>query len=154
MKKIPFFTDLIATGFFTGKMPFMPGTFGSLAAIPLGYAASFFAWPVKAAVFIFIFFAGVAVSDRFEKISGLRDPGCIVIDEIAGLLLVYIIFPFTPLYVICGFLLFRVFDIIKPLPICYLEKLPGGWGIMADDIGAAIYAAIGCFMIKIFTEIL
>ena len=52
MKKVPFLIDLIATGFFTGKAPFMPGTFGSLVAIPLGYAASFFALPIKAAMFL------------------------------------------------------------------------------------------------------
>ncbi len=154
MKKIPFFTDLIATGFFTGKMPFMPGTFGSLAAVPLGYAASFFAWPARAFMFLVLFFAGAFFSGRFERFYGSEDPGCVVIDEIAGLFLVYILFPFTPVYIVCGFIFFRIFDIIKPLPIRYLEGLPGGWGIMADDVGAALYACAACFMVKIFTEIL
>lgn len=152
MKKVPFLIDLIATGFFTGKAPFMPGTFGSLVAIPLGYAASFFALPIKAAMFLAVFFMGVFVSGRFEYFFGSKDPSCVVIDEIAALFLLYIIFPFTPLYIVCGFIFFRIFDIMKPIPIHYLENFPGGWGIMADDIGAALYASAVCFIIKIISE--
>ncbi len=152
MKKVPFFIDFIATGFFAGKAPFMPGTFGSLVAIPFGYVASFFALPIKFIMFLAVFFIGVFVSGRFEHFFGSKDPSCVVIDEIAGLFLLYILFPFTPVYVVCGFIFFRIFDIIKPAPIHYLESFLGGWGIMADDIGAALYACAACFVIKVIIE--
>ena len=148
MKKISFLTDLIATGFYTGKMPFMPGTFGSVAAIPLGYMASFLVWQAKWALFIVMFFVGVYVSDRYAKITGIKDPSCVVIDEIAALFLLYIIFPFNTFFIVSAFLFFRLFDILKPFPVNYFEGLPGGWGIMTDDIFAAVYAGIACFVLK------
>ena len=148
MKKIPFLTDLIATGFYTGKMPFMPGTFGSLPAIPLAYFASSLVWQARLAIFVIMFFVGVYVSDRFAKISGIKDPGCVVIDEIAALFLIYIIFPFNAFYIIAGFVFFRLFDILKPFPVNYAEELPGGLGIMADDIVAAVYAFGACVLVK------
>lgn len=144
MKKIPFLIDFFATGFYLGKIPIMPGTFGSLAAIPIGYLGSFLnpLWRIIFAVFLFLL--GVFVSTRFTDIAGVEDPGCVVIDEIAALAMLYFLFPFKPFYIVAGFLFFRLFDILKPFPIKYLEGLPKGWGIMTDDVMAVIYAVICC----------
>ncbi len=149
MKKIPFLIDIIATGFYLGKMPFMPGTFGSLAAIPLGYLCSLAFMPVYAdwAVFAAVFFAGVFVSYRYTTITGLEDPGSVVIDEVAGLLLFYLIFPFKPVYIIAGFILFRIFDILKPFPVSFFDGIKNGWGIMLDDIAAGLYAVLAWYII-------
>ena len=88
------------------------------------------------ALFAFIFFIGVYVSTRFTAITGLEDPGSIVIDEIAGLMIFYLIFPFKPIYIIAGFILFRFFD-----------KMKNGWGIMLDDIVAGLYAVLVWFIV-------
>ena len=100
MKKIPLLIDMLATGFYMGKIPFMPGTFGSLVAIPAGFLCTFLPVYGKFAVFAFIFLSGVYVSGRYSLVSGIEDPGCVVIDEVAGLLLFYIIFPFKLVYIL------------------------------------------------------
>lgn len=148
MSKIPFLIDFLATGFYLGKIPFMPGTFGSLAAIPIGFLGSMLPPALRAVAAVILFFIGVFISNRFVDVSGLKDPGCVVIDEIAALAMLYFIFPFKPFYIISGFILFRIFDILKPFPIRLLEAFPRGWGIMADDVMAAVYAAIGCGLLK------
>ena len=111
MKKVPFITDLLATGFFMGKIPFMPGTFGSLVAIPVGYLCTFLPFYAGWIILGVVFFIGVYVAGRYSTITGIEDPSCVVIDEVAGLLLFYLIFPFKPIYIIAGFILFRFFDI-------------------------------------------
>lgn len=151
MKKMPFFIDLLATGLYLGKIPFAPGTFGSLLALPFGYAAFLLPVYAKWLLLALVFGVGVYVSDRFATLSGVADPSCVVIDEVAGLLLFYIIFPFDWRYIISGFILFRIFDIWKPFPVSTAEMLPGGLGIMADDIVAGLYAVLVCFIFKIIT---
>lgn len=152
MKKVPFLIDFFATGFYLGKIPFMPGTFGSLAAIPIGYLGSILnpLWRIVFAVFLFL--GGVFISSRYTDIAGVEDPGCVVIDEIAALSMLYFFFPFKPLYVVSGFIFFRIFDILKPFPIKYIEGLPKGWGIMADDVMAAVYAAICCGILSYISD--
>lgn len=147
MKKIPFLTDILATGFYMGKIPFMPGTFGSLAAIPIGFLCTFLSVYFQWVVFALIFFLGVYVSGRYSILSGMEDPGCVVIDEVAGLLLFYIIFPFKPVYILAGFILFRFFDILKPFPVSFFDRIKNGWGIMLDDIAAGLYAAALWFIV-------
>lgn len=148
MKKIPFTIDFAATGFYLGKIPFMPGTFGSLVAIPIGYFGSLIYPGLRIILAAALFFGGVFISTAFSRLSGIKDPSCVVIDEIAALSMIYFIFPFTPFYVISGFLFFRLFDILKPFPIKYIEEFREGWGIMADDVMAAIYAAAACSFLK------
>ncbi len=147
MKKVPFFIDLFSTGFFMGKIPFMPGTFGSLVAIPVGYLCTFLPFYAGWIIFGLIFFFGVYLSSRYATISGIEDPSCVVIDEVAGLLLFYLIFPFKPVYIIAGFLLFRFFDILKPFPVSFFDKIKNGWGIMLDDIAAGLYAVLVWFIV-------
>ena len=88
----------------------------------------------------FIFFA-VYIADAAEKILKQKDPSCIVIDEIAGMMVTLIGLPFNPFTVVIGFIIFRILDILKPFPIRNLdERIPGGLGVVADDVAAGIIA--------------
>ena len=116
-----------STGGFIGKIPFAPGTWGSLWGIPLCYGLSKIGLPgallcTVVFTFIAIWFAGIS-----EKILKVKDASIIVIDEIAGFMVALLGLPFNNFIIIAGFLIFRIFDIVKPFPIRGLEKkLPGG----------------------------
>ncbi len=132
----------IATGFFSGKIPFAPGTFGTLAAIPFALVfliipASFYGVYIVGLILAAIYFA-----DKAEKIIGKKDPGCIVIDEIAGYVVALSIVPVNIYTLAAGFFIFRFFDIIKSAPVKYFEdNFSGGAGIVLDDIMAGILTA-------------
>jgi phosphatidylglycerophosphatase A len=87
--------------------------------------------------------AGTLAASRVAARVGKKDPGLVVVDEVAGQWVTLIALPFTPTTALVGFLLFRVMDIVKPWPARALERLPGGLGIMADDLAAGIYAHLG-----------
>jgi phosphatidylglycerophosphatase A len=136
-----FFIKLFATFFFTGYLPKAPGTWGSAAtAIIL-----FFFWPVEwyfQFPFIILFFVfGIWVGGRAEEYFG-HDGRQIVIDEVAGQMTALFMAPKLIVPYVLGFLLFRLFDIVKPPPARYWESFRGGWGVMADDMGAGIYALL------------
>lgn len=133
---------LIATFFYVGLIPVAPGTFGTLAAIPLFWIIS--GLPIYIYLLITIVVIGVSVwaAAETEKIYGRRDPGQIVADEVAGYLVTMILIPPTATYIVVGFFLFRILDILKPPPVRRLEKLPRGWGIVIDDVGAGVYACV------------
>ena len=132
----------IATGFFSGKIPFAPGTFGTFAAIPFALVlliipASFYGVYIVALILAAIYFA-----DKAERIIGRKDPGCIVIDEIAGYVVALSIVPVNIYTLAAGFFIFRFFDIIKSAPVKYFEdNFSGGAGIVLDDIMAGILTA-------------
>jgi phosphatidylglycerophosphatase A len=96
---------------------------------------------ISAAITAFIIFAGVWSSGRVEPIWG-KDPSRVVIDEVAGMCISLLFLPADVRYLLCAFILFRFFDILKPLFIRTLESLPGGWGIMMDDVLAGFYTNI------------
>lgn len=142
-----------------GWIPFAPGTFGSLAGIPLAIATGTAATAVAEAVRLpgevtvaaieigiiaMLFVASVPIATRAALLLASKDPGPVVIDEAVAVPLVLAVVPPSdrawPQY-LAAFVLFRLFDIIKPSPCRRLERLPGGLGIMADDQAAAIYAA-------------
>ena len=129
----------LATGCFIGNISFAPGTFGSILGLPLCFFLSKI--NLLIAVFltvVFIFFA-IWIAQRAEKIVNTEDPGCIVIDEIAGILVTFTGIPFHMISVAFGFVIFRVLDIWKPYPISWIErKLSGGAGIVMDDVVAGI----------------
>ncbi len=137
----------LASGFGAGYLPVAPGTWGSLAALPLHWLFSRLSptgYGIALAVTVAL---GVASAGAAEKILDRPDPGLVVIDEIAGMLVA--LAPFEPSLVTwtAGFLLFRLFDIVKPFPVGWLDtRLHGGLGIMADDLAAGAYAA-GCLWI-------
>ncbi len=120
-----------------------PGTFASLLAALL---YKFFLAQLNvlsyAALIVLIFLIGTMTSGVYSKALGQKDPRRIVIDEVCGQFIVYIFVPGRWSNVLLGFFLFRIFDVIKLSPIRKLEKVPGGWGIMVDDVLAAIYSAV------------
>ncbi len=133
---------LLATGFGCGYAPVAPGTFGTLAALPVYLLLSRFSAPVYIPAALFIALTAVYVSGRAEKIFVEKDSPRIVIDEIAGYLFAMFLIAPCILYIVLGFLLFRFFDIIKLFPAGLCESLPGGSGIVTDDIVAGIYTNI------------
>lgn len=133
----------LATGGGVGLVSFAPGTFGSLWGLLLawGLAATGWHWSLQLCAVLLILAIGIPICETAAKSFPQKDPGAIVYDEFASLLIVYLAVPFNLMTAVVGFLLFRVFDIGKPWPIRRLERLPGGLGVMADDVGAAIFAA-------------
>ena len=131
----------LATGLYIGRIPFAPGTFGSLVGLPLCFVmAKLRLMPAIACTVLLIFFA-VWISNAAEKMLKRSDPACIVIDEVAGMVVTLIGIPFNPTTVIGGFILFRILDILKPLPIRIIDKrVSGGLGVVADDVAAGIFA--------------
>jgi phosphatidylglycerophosphatase A len=131
----------MATGFFIGRIPVASGTFGSLIGLPLCFLLSRLNFLKSASVIlIFILFA-IGIASAAEKILKQKDPGQIVIDEIAGLMVALAGLPFNLKTVLAGFIVFRVFDILKPFPIRILDtSVKGGSGVVLDDVLAGIYS--------------
>ncbi len=147
-KKIPFSylknpLHFISIGFGSGLMPKAPGTFGTLAAIPLYFLMNDLSLWWYLSITILITFAGVYLCAYTSEALGVHDHGGIVIDEIAGYLITMIAVPFDWLWVVVGFLLFRLFDVFKPWPISWIDKnIHGGLGIMLDDVLAGLFSLI------------
>lgn len=134
---------LIACGFGTGFAPVAPGTFGSLIGIPVYFIIQLFSWQIQIVLVALLIIIAVITAHFGAKILNKEDPGSIVIDEVAGQVMTLWAVEFTLANVIAGFVLFRFFDILKPYPIKILEKrVPGGAGIVVDDLVAGIYARI------------
>ncbi|MFA6636857.1 MAG: phosphatidylglycerophosphatase A [Candidatus Omnitrophota bacterium] len=133
--------ELLSTVGGLGYFPKAPGTAGSLAGLVVCYLLRGNAAAYVLA-FILVFITGVISSGKMEEYTKTTDPSCVVIDEFAGIFLVFFMIPMTGLSIFAGFLFFRLFDILKPPPIRTVEKIGGGWGIMLDDILAGIFAHI------------
>lgn len=187
----------IATAFGLGYLPVAPGTWGSLAAMPIYFVVYYpflfghfarnsfgdivqfqmlqlSAAKTAGAIAILIAVVGVWAASRTARFSGKKDPQFVVIDEASGQLLTLLFASVLPVrwnmwdmrwpdmpfdfnaphsvlswkFLLAGFILFRVFDIWKPFPARQAESLPGGWGIMADDWIAAVYAALGLWALR------
>lgn len=131
----------LATGLGVGLIPWAPGTFGSLPGLVLHVALTRAGGPPAVLAGIAVVIAlGLWSAGAGERRFGRRDPGAVVIDEVAGQMLALAWLPATPSAIALGFLAFRLFDVLKPPPLRRLETLPGAAGIMADDLGAGIYA--------------
>lgn len=133
---------VVATGGGIGYAPVVPATFGSAAA------AVFYALllePIGRGWLVLLIVVGTAVAmwsaDRVSG-PGNHDPKYVVCDEVVGTWIALFTLPGTWPYLLGGFLLFRVFDVIKPFPIRRLERLPGGIGVVADDLLAGVYVAV------------
>jgi len=132
--------QLVATGAGSGYAPFAPGTAGSLVGLLLFWPLSRLPFVGQAGVTVALFLLGTLAAAHLASRLGLKDPGIVVVDEVVGQWVSLLLLPLTPLTVVLGFLLFRLLDVLKPWPARDFERLPGGWGIMADDVMAGIYA--------------
>ena len=131
-------TRLITTGFFSGYSQFAPGTAGSAVAMVIYLLLpemSMLSWGVLLA---FLFLLAVPAAYAGEALWG-KDPGPVVIDEIVGYFVTVAFLPFSVGLAVAGFFIFRVLDILKPPPARQSESLPGGWGVVVDDVVAGIY---------------
>jgi phosphatidylglycerophosphatase A len=139
---------LIATGAGAGHFPVAPGTAGSLLGAALCFPLLGLPWPVYLGATILL--AGVAVWAAGRVAGELRqpDPPQVVIDEITGMWFAAIGLPPTLYDVAAAFLLFRLFDVVKPAPVPRLERLPGGFGIVTDDIAAGLLARAMWWLLK------
>jgi phosphatidylglycerophosphatase A len=132
----------IATGGFSGYAGIVPGTVGSLVGLLLYLPLAASPVLVRLAALVALFFLGVFASSRLEEIWKIKDPKPVVIDEIVGMWIALLFVPHEVIYFAGAFVLFRIFDIIKPFPGRQAELLKGGWGIMLDDVVAGIYANV------------
>lgn len=143
------FLKYIATLGFIGYLPFAPGTFGTLAAVIFMVILKP-SLPLHIGLTVFFIIAGIVSSGRAEELFRQKDPRHIVIDEFAGYMAALLFLPLSLGYIIAAFVLFRFFDILKPPPLRRLEDVfNGGFGIMADDIGAAVYTNLGLQLWKL-----
>ena len=133
---------LVATGLGSGYSKFAPGTAGSLVGLVLFLPLVGRPWVVQLAATSVVTVVGALAADRVAKLLGRKDPGLVVVDEVAGQWITFVSLPFTPVIALAGFVLFRAMDVVKPWPARSLERLPGGLGIMADDVAAGIYAQL------------
>jgi len=129
----------LATGCYIGNMSFAPGTFGSVLGLPLCFFLSKIDFSMAVLLALIFILCAIWIANEAERILKTKDPGCIVIDEIAGIILTLFGLPFNIITMTVGFLVFRALDIWKPYPIRFLEnKFSGGIGIVLDDVVAGI----------------
>ena len=141
----------LATGCYIGNIPFAPGTFGSALGLPLCFFLSRIDFSIAVLLTLIFILCAIWIANEAEKILGTEDPGCIVIDEIAGIILTLFGLPFNITSVTAGFLIFRVVDIWKPYPIRILEnKFTGGIGIVLDDVMAGILSNL---ILRVFINV-
>lgn len=154
-KDFPWFPKMLATSFGAGFLPVAPGTWGALVAVALWIPLYIWASPwacmiITVCAALVYFIAGTWASNLAERYWG-KDPVVACADETVGQWVALIpLSHLTPWWeIIIAFVLFRLFDIFKPLGIRKMEKLPGGWGMMADDILSGVYAAILLYTLNI-----
>lgn len=146
----------IAFGFGSGLAPKAPGTFGTLAAIPVYLLMAPLAWPYYLGLVVLFTVIGIWACDRTARELGIKDPSAIVWDEFVGFFITMLVVPSALLteshgwiWILAGFLAFRLFDIWKPWPIRVIDaRVEGGLGIMLDDILAGIMAALTLLVLR------
>jgi len=140
--------QFLALGFGSGLAPKAPGTFGTLAAIPIFLLMASLSAPLFALVVFLMAVVGIPICQKTADAAGVHDHGAIVWDEIVGFLITMYMVPVSWSSIIVGFALFRLFDIFKPWPISYIDKnIHGGLGIMLDDVLAGFFALACMHMI-------
>ena len=130
----------IATGLGSGYSPIAPGTAGSAVGLLLFWPLARLHAFAQVAITLALVMAGIAAASHVARRLGIEDPGVVVVDEVAGMWVTLLFLPVTPFTAAVGFVAFRAMDVFKPYPARQLEHLHGGWGIMADDLMAAVYA--------------
>lgn len=150
--KISFIEKIVGSVFFTGYIPFASGTFGSLAALAI-YLIPGFENPTIMLISISIFFIiGIKIGDKFEKVYG-KDPSQCTIDELVGMWISLLYIPKSFINILVVFIIWRAFDIIKPMPAKQVEEVKGGLGIMIDDVIAGIYTLMVAHVIIYFLKL-
>ena len=144
-------TTLVATGLGCGYAPVAPGTVGSLLGLALFWPLARLATTVQLVALAALIWLGVWSASLVARRLGVEDPSVVVVDEVAGMWVTLLLLPLTPLSAAVGFFLFRVMDVVKPFPARSFERLPGGWGIMADDLMAGVYANL---VLRLFLKVL
>lgn len=140
---------LLAFGFGSGLAPKAPGTFGTLAAIPLYLLMADLSLPIYLGLILAGSLLGIWICSRASQDLGVHDHGGIVWDEIIGYLLTMAFAPPGWIWMLVGFLLFRFFDILKPWPIRWLDRhVSGGFGIMLDDLLAGVFAGLVMLLLE------
>ena len=127
-----------ATFFYLGKLPVAPGSFGSLGTLLLWLLLPV-SFSIQLSVLVFLFILGVSSSERVAKYMDDHDPSEVVIDEAVGMGISLFMLPHNFGLYLLAFVLFRIFDIYKPSFIYQIQELPGGWGIMLDDVLAGLF---------------
>jgi phosphatidylglycerophosphatase A len=141
---------VVATAGGAGYAPVAPGTVASLLTavalwlIPLNPVA-------LAGALVAVTCAGIWSGARVERLAGRKDPGIVVIDEVAGMILSVLLVPRAPAVLLAAFVLFRILDVWKPFPADWSEALPAGWGVMADDLIAGGYALLALLVARALT---
>jgi phosphatidylglycerophosphatase A len=149
---VRFLIYLFGTFFFSGRSPVASGTAGSFAAL-IPFTVGVFVLPpslfplIQALAILVVAAAGIPAASYIERLENQKDPGCVVIDEVAGQWVTFLFLPpallLAHLWIFpVGFLFFRFFDIVKPFPARQAERLNGGLGIMVDDLVAGLYACL------------
>ena len=138
----------LATGFGSGLAPFAPGTMGTLVGVLICLLCLPLPWPMRLLIVIALSALSIYVAGRAEIIYQKKDDQRIVIDEIIGIQITMLPVAITILHLCVGFVLFRIFDILKPFPINNLQRLPGGWGVVIDDVAAGIYVGVILFALN------
>jgi phosphatidylglycerophosphatase A len=130
---------LLATGGYIGKSPIAPGTLGSLWGLPMALALARTSFGVGLLITALLTAVAIWSAGRCADLMGLKDPGAVVIDEVAGMVVALLGLPFSVTTACLGFALFRLLDITKPFPVGWLDRrLTGGLGIVADDVAAGV----------------
>lgn len=146
-----FFIKLLATWGGSGYSPFASGTVGTLAAIPFYLWLAGLSTPFYLLTLAAFFFLACWVSGKAETIFQEKDSGKIVIDEVVGYLVTMTAIPCDWRYIVAGFFLFRLFDIVKPPPANWFDrKLKNGYGVVLDDVAAGVYAWLCLFILTRF----
>jgi phosphatidylglycerophosphatase A len=131
---------VLATGFGSGYSPIAPGTAGSAVGLLFVWGMSYLGLAGQLGAVLVVSVLSIIAADIVARSTGLKDPGLIVADEIAGMMLTMVAIPLTATSLVLGFVLFRVMDVVKPPPARQFEKFKGGIGIVADDLMAGVYA--------------
>jgi phosphatidylglycerophosphatase A len=133
---------MLATVFFFGYFPYAPGTAGALPGLAISVLMLYLKTPpaIYAVIVLVMIIASIPISTRAEKLFGVKDCRHIVLDEMVSVPITLFLIPLRPHFIMTAFVLNRLADIVKPPPAHQSQRLPGGWGIILDDVIAGIYA--------------
>ena len=145
-----FLARIIATAFGAGYSPIASGTAGSAVAVLILWLVPFSQTGIVV-FFVAVTVVGTWAADVVEAAVGDKDPGIIVVDEVAGMTLSVLVLPLTLPVLLAGFVLFRIFDVVKPFPAGRLQSLRGGVGVMIDDLFAGLYALLVLLVVRALT---